>query len=236
MLQPTHQPNGQIHHSGLLPRTIDNRDDFVGVAIILQNQQYLSVRFSVSKALLKKIGKPDRVGIRGTPENGYLIGLGKDIKPISIGTGRTYICIATDKVSAPHGERRTVWMRAEIDDKRIRIPPLPPAWISGDPEFVAGAICEETEREMSIGKPGDDAVRISSTSAPIAPPVALTVPPAKVSVDYRLPDGMGVAEAQALLARKLEEARAIMKELERRTGLRMTLTRNFQIVLDVSGK
>jgi hypothetical protein len=53
---------------------------------------------------------------------------------------------------------------------------------------------------------------------------------------YTVPNNIGVAEAQALLGRKLDEARAILRELEKRTGLRMTLTRNFQITLDLSGK
>lgn len=227
-----HKPNGL--HSGLLPRDLNDRDDFVGVTII-RTGDYQSVRFSVSTALLKKIGKPERVAIRGTPANGYLISAGADIKPTMVGASksRAYINIAVDKVGAPHSERQTVWIRAEIDDKRIRIPPLPPAWISGDPEFLAGAVCEETDRQMSISKtPGDDAVRVSSTSAP----VALTVPPAKAALDYKLPDNMGIAEAQALLGRKLDEARAILRELEKRSGLRMTLTRNFQITLDLSGK
>ena len=40
-------------------------------------------------------------------------------------------------------------------------------------------------------------------------------------------------EAQALLSRKLEEARVIIRELEKRTGLRLTLSRNFQIAIDL---
>ena len=47
---------------------------------------------------------------------------------------------------------------------------------------------------------------------------------------------MSLDDAQALLSRKLEEARAIIRELERRTGLRLTLSRNFQIVVDLSGR
>ena len=38
------------------------------------------------------------------------------------------------------------------------------------------------------------------------------------------------------LSRKLEEARVISRELEKRTGLRLTLSRNFQIVVDLSGR
>jgi hypothetical protein len=58
----------------------------------------------------------------------------------------------------------------------------------------------------------------------------------KRASEYQLPEGTSLDEAQALLSRKLEEARVISRELERRTGFRLTLSRNFQIVVDLSGR
>ena len=52
--------------------------------------------------------------------------------------------------------------------------------------------------------------------------------------EYQIPEGTSLDEAQALLSRKLEEARVIIRELEKRTGLRLTLSRNFQIAVDLS--
>lgn len=245
MLQTTTNGVGHHHHhhAGVLPRDIRNRDDFVGVSIFKTSGNAMSLRFSIAKALLDRIGKFKQVSIKGTPENGYLIAAGTDVKPYLTGLTRYYVCIAVDKVNAPRGLRQNVWLRAEIEGSRLRIPPLPPAWISGDPEFLPGTLCEETDRNMQLGKtPGDDAVRLSSSSAPIAdaqqpqPQPQPTVAAVAALAGYTLPDNVGMADAQALLGRKLDEARAILRALETRTGLRMTLTRNFQITLDLSGK
>ena len=228
--------NGRDHrpHAGLLPHDVPNRDDFVGISII-KNGTYFGLRLSISKSLCNSIGQPERVSITGTPENGYLIAAAKaGPKPIEAGSNRFYIQITADKANAPRDKRQTVWLRSEIDKKRLRIPPLPPAWINGDPEFRPGALCEEGPRDMQLGKTaGDDAVR--SVPAP-AVPIAPTVPPPKPVPDYKLPENVGIADAQALLGRKLDEARAVMRELESRTGLRFTLTRNFQITLDLTGR
>ena len=59
-----------------------------------------------------------------------------------------------------------------------------------------------------------------------------TAPLPKTAIDYKLPDNMG--EAQALLARKLDEARVIIRELEKRTGLRFMLSRNLTLVVNLS--
>ena len=58
----------------------------------------------------------------------------------------------------------------------------------------------------------------------------------KRASEYQIPEGTSLDEAQALLSRKFEEARVISRELEKRTGLRLTLSRNFQIVVDLSGR
>jgi hypothetical protein len=63
----------------------------------------------------------------------------------------------------------------------------------------------------------------------------ITSPLPRKTIDYQLPAGISLDEAQGLLARKLEEARVIIRELEKRSGLRLTLNRNFQIMVDLSG-
>ena len=65
---------------------------------------------------------------------------------------------------------------------------------------------------------------------------SVTAPLPKKAIDYQLTESISLDEAQALLARKLEEARVIIRELEKRSGLRLTLNRNFQIVVDLSGR
>ena len=83
--------------------------------------------------------------------------------------------------------------------------------------------------------PGDEPVR--TAPAQVKPINGRpTAPLPKRTIDYRLPEGTSIADAQALLGTKLDECRSIITELSRRTGLRLTLTRNFQIVLDLASK
>jgi hypothetical protein len=66
-----------------LPADMKDRDRFVGVRVIRSGPkgQYFQARFSISKALLADFGKPNRVSLRGTPQNGYIITAGDDFKP-----------------------------------------------------------------------------------------------------------------------------------------------------------
>jgi len=81
-------------------------------------------------------------------------------------------------------------------------------------------------RPLKDGRSHAESGRGGSTTSPL---------PKKIS-EYQLPEGTSLDDAQALLSRKLEEARLIIRELERWTGLRLTLSRNFQIVVDLSGR
>src|SRR5262249_21897740 len=153
-----------------------------------------------------------------------------------------YLNVSAERVNMPRDERAVIWVRAEFEKNMLRIPPLPVVWISGKGESpmsrskegkaqVGGAPENESARmtqseiqEIGNGRSG------SGHSAPV------TSPPPKRTIDYQLPQGLSLDEAQALLARKLEEARVIIRELEKRSGLRLTLTRNFQIVVDLSGR
>src|SRR5262245_23927142 len=206
--------NGQQRRMGLLPQDLPNRDDFIGISISrrVKESPSTSVRFSISQSLLSRVGNPKKLEVRGTPENGYFLTGGKNgVRPARSGPHRWYVFISALKVNAPRDERQTVWLRAEIDAGRIRIPPLPAAWIAGEPEFMPGTQCEEGPRGMRVSKTaGDEPVR--STPSP-AVPMATTVPPPKAVVDYKLPDNISIGDAQALLGRKLDEARAVMREL-----------------------
>lgn len=229
---------------GRLPADMKDRDRFVGVRIIRSGPkgQYFQARFSIPKALLADFGKPKRVSIRGTPQNGYIVTAGDDFKPtIMENTSVVYLNVSAERVNMPHDERAVIWVRAEIEKNTLRIPPLPPVWISGKGENVG----PDREREgKTDGKPDNErASAARSTSQRLGEGHAgnghagsSTAPLPKKTIDYQLPDGISLDEAQALLARKLEEARVIIRELEKRSGLRLTLNRNFQIVVDLSGR
>src|ERR1700747_1836935 len=71
---------------GRLPADMKDRDRFVGVRVIRSGAkgQYFQARFSIPNALISDIGKPKRVSIRGTPQNGYIITAGDDLKPTGV--------------------------------------------------------------------------------------------------------------------------------------------------------
>jgi hypothetical protein len=219
-----------------LPADMKDRDRFVGVRVIRSgpNGQYFRARFSIPKVLLADFGQPKRVSIRGTPQNGYIITAGEDFKPtIMENTSVVYLNVSAERVNMPRDERAVIWVRAEIEKNMLWIPPLPAVWISGKGESPG------TESNMPSDEVRSEAARpetqaVSNGHNGQGGPVTAPLP--KRTVDYQLPEGTSLDEAQALLARKLEEARVIIRELEKRSGLRLTLNRSFQIVVDLSGR
>jgi hypothetical protein len=64
---------------------------------------------------------------------------------------------------------------------------------------------------------------------------SLTVPPAKIRPPYEVPDDADIRELQGTLGEKLDEARAIIRFMESRTGLRLVLDRNLRVVVQLPG-
>ena len=85
-----------------LPADTKNRDRFVGVRVSRSGPKGFQARFSIPKALLADVGKPERVSIRGTPQNGYIITAGDDFKPIIMeNTSVVYLNISVERVNMP---------------------------------------------------------------------------------------------------------------------------------------
>jgi hypothetical protein len=224
----------------------DTKDRFVGVHVSRSGPkgQYFQARFSIPKALLADVGKPERVSIRGTPQNGYIITAGDDFKPIIMeNTSVVYLNISVERVNMPRDERAVIWVRAEIEKNVLRIPPLPPVWIAGKGESLPLPPQPKSDGKMQPGGGGtEEPTRLARAESLVSNGHSgnghggsVTAPLPKKTIDYQLPNGTSLDDGQALLARKLEEARVIIRELEKRTGLRLTLNRNFQIVVDLSG-
>jgi hypothetical protein len=100
-------------------------------------------------------------------------------------------------------------------------------------EFRAGGNGASANKPALVTRPES---RLGNGHAGNSHSGSSTAPLPKKTIDYQLPAGISLDEAQGLLARKLEEARVIIRELEKRSGLRLTLNRNFQIVVDLSGR
>ena len=118
----------------------------------------------------------------------------------------------------------------------LRIPPLPPVWITGKGEPLPPQ--SNADGNLQDGASGHEPALVTRPESRLGNGHAgsSTAPLPKKTIDYQLPEGISLDEAQALLARKLEEARVIIRELEKRSGLRLTLNRSFQIVVDLSGR
>jgi hypothetical protein len=228
-----------------LPADLKNRDRFVGVRVIRSGAkgQYFQARFSIPNTLLADFGKPKRVCIRGTPQNGYIITAGDDFKPtIMANASVVYLNASAERVNMPRDERAVVWVKAEIEKNMLRIPPLPAFWITGKGELLPPQSKADGNSQdgasgqgpVLVARPDSQGIGNGHAGNGHGGPATSPVP--KKTIDYQLPAGISLDEAQGLLARKLEEARVIIRELEKRSGLRLTLNRNFQIVVDLSGR
>ena len=121
-----------------LPADVKDRSQFVGVRLLRtgSKRQYFQARFSIPKTLLSDIGKPGRVAIRGTPQNGYVISAGDDLKLMILdNVSVAYLNVSAERINMPRDERAVIWMRGQIEKNILRIPPLPTAWIGGQGEF-----------------------------------------------------------------------------------------------------
>jgi hypothetical protein len=155
-----------------------------------------------------------------------------------------YLNVSAERVNMPRDERVVIWMRSQIEKNILRIPPLPPTWINGQSEFLPQPKGGEKmhldrksgDKSVTAPPPESRPAKEGTSHADSGGGGSITSPLPKKISEYRLPEGMSLDDAQALLSRKLDEARAIIRELERRTGLRLTLSRNFQIVVDLSGR
>jgi len=96
-----------------LPADMKDRDRFVGVRVIRSGVkgQYFQARFSIPNTLLADFGKPKRVSIRGTPQNGYIITAGDDFKPTVVeNTSVVYLNVSAERVNMPRDERAVIWV------------------------------------------------------------------------------------------------------------------------------
>jgi hypothetical protein len=188
---------------------------------------------------LERLGKPERVTIRGTAPNGFIIAAGKGaeaLKPNRVSPSLHYLQTSIgdgSKHAISLRARKATWLRAEFEKGHLRVPPLPPAWINADPEFDSSVVYEEGNRQMLLPRNGhDSAALVASEAVPMngSPTAPLPKPQAPV---YAIPNDVGVQQLQAELSKRLAEAREIIRLLEGKTGMRITLDRNFKVVVSL---
>jgi hypothetical protein len=210
--------------------------DLIGVSVF-QHQNHFSLRFHLRTAHLDKINNPKTLGIRGSAQNGFILTPDSEtgVKPSRVAkTDLFYVMQTLTKFDLSKRERRTVWMRPEFENGHLRIPPLPPAWIAVEADFMPGESTKgEGARTVAMSRNGkDDAMGVVNGSRALSSP---TVPPPKPSSpSYQLPTDTDLTRLQTELAQKLEEARALVQQMERLSGLRLVLDRNLRLVVNLA--
>ncbi len=208
----------------------------IGVSVF-QRQNQFSLRFHLRTTHLKRINNPKALGIRGSAQNGSILTPDSEggVKPSRVAKSDLFYVMQTlNKFDLSKRERRTVWMRPEFESGHLRVPPLPPAWINVDADFMpAESTKEEDPRTITVSRNGkDDAVGAVNGSRALSSP---TIPPPKASIpSYQLPTDTDLTLLQTELARKLGEARALVQQMERLSGLRLVLDRNLRLVVNLT--
>src|SRR6266571_3143688 len=211
--------------------------DLVGVSVF-QRQNQFSLRFHLRSTHLERINKPKTLGIRGSAQNGFILTANSEtgVKPSRVAKSDLFYVMQTvTKFDLSKRERRTVWMRPEFENGHLRIPPLPPAWINVETDFLPGESTKgEGARTRAVsGNGNDDGTRTVDGSE--AASSSATVPPPRASIpSYQLPTDTDLTRLQTELAQKLEEARALVQQMERLSGLRLVLDRNLRLVVNLT--
>jgi hypothetical protein len=211
--------------------------DLIGVSVF-QRQNQFSLRFHLRATHLERINNPKALGIRGSAQNGFILAPDSEtgVKPSRVAKSDLFYVMQTlTKFDLSKRERRTVWMRPEFENRHLRIPPLPLAWIAVENDFMSGkGAMEEGARTMAMSRNGkDDPMRVVNGS--VAASSSPTVPPPKPSSpSYQLPTDTDLTRLQTELAQKLEEARALVQQMERLSGLRLVLDRNLRLVVNLT--
>jgi hypothetical protein len=211
--------------------------DLIGVSVF-QRQNQFSLRFHLRSAHLRRINNPKTLGIRGSAQNGFILTPDSEIgvKPSRVAKSDLFYVMQTlTKFDLSERERRTVWMRPEFENGHLRIPPLPPAWIAVKADFMPGESTKgEGARTMAMSRNGkDDPMRVVNGSEAVSS--SPTVPlPKPSSSSYQLPTDTDLTLLQTELAQKLGEARALVQQMERLSGLRLVLDRNLRLVVNLT--
>ena len=211
--------------------------NLIGVSVF-KNQNQFSLRFHIRNIHLDQIKNPKTVGIRGLAQNGFVLTPDSNagVKPSRIAKSDLFYVMQTvTKFDLSKRERRTVWMRPEFENGHLRIPPLPPAWINVEVDFMPGESSkEEGARTMAVSRNGNDDGTRAVDGSRAASSSATVPPPRPPSPSYQLPTDTELTRLQIELAQKLEEARALVQQMERLSGLRLVLDRNLRLVVNLT--
>lgn len=204
--------------------------DLIGVSVFQRQNQY-SLRFHIRTRHLDQVNNPRALTIRGSAQNGFILtpDSSAGVKPFQVAQSDLFYVMQTvTKFDLSKRERRTVWMRPEFDNGHVRIPPLPAAWIAAENDFLPGRrVKEEGARTMFVTREVTNvSERVSSRQA--------VLPFKPSSSPYQLPTNTDLTLLQTELAQKLEEARALVQQMERISGLRLVLDRNLRLVVNLT--
>jgi hypothetical protein len=184
----------------------------------------------VPRTLLVKLDEPSRIAVRGSPYEGFIIEPTKSKEtgtyainyrqsPRSIVLTLAFVPTKLTKV-----ERRTVAVAARVKDGKIHVGGMPPEWIKAQSPWVDGPPSSTVHRlpaNMTTG-----AVAKTGNGSP-------TAPPAKADKSLQIGADVTNDQLRVRLAVMLRQVSALKTELEKRSGLKLRITRDMHIVVDL---
>jgi hypothetical protein len=197
-------------------------EDLISVSVAAAGGMHF-LRFHIRDSHLKQLDDPERLEIRGQAANGFIIApsrTGLKLNKAGLASGG-YLQTTLNHFELSKTLRKRIDVRPAIENGQIKIPPMPQAWIEATAEFVGAAA--ETPKLAVVAR-----------DSPPSPPTfngSVTSPLPKSSPVYEVPSGAGMTEMQAQLASRLNEAKAIIKAMEDRTGMKFVLDRNLRLVV-----
>jgi hypothetical protein len=224
----------------ILPSTQETpeieREFEIGFATTKNHAGYFSLRATIPRALLAKIGEPARIAVTGTPHEGYTIAATRSKESgtyavnYAVSARTVPLALPFKPSKLTKVERLRVAVSAKVKDGRIRISGMPREWIDGVSPWVEGAAPPAHHRLTA--KPGTGTLAIEvANGASVNGHADPTAPVAKS--DIKIGADVPTDQLKQRLAYTLRMAAAMKAELEKRTGLKLRITRDFYVLVDL---
>lgn len=208
---------------------------------------YFSLRATVPRSLLARIDEPPRVSVTGTPNQGYIIEAAKT-KSKEPGTyavnykqsPRTVVLILPFKsAKLTKVERKIVAVSARVKDGKIHVGGMPLEWIKAQSPWIDAPPPANVHRIPARASTGALAV-INGHQKPTAAlgegagnGHATTVPQPKEDKSLKIGADVSNEQLRGRMAITLRHLGALKTELEKRTGLKLRITRDLHLVVDL---
>lgn len=202
---------------------------------------YFALRAVVPRALMARIDEPSRVAVIGTPHEGYVI------EPTKKTDRGTY---AVSYKASPHivtltlpflptklskVTRRIVAVAARIKDGKIRVGGMPPEWIKAEAPWIEASAANGANgvHHRVPAKLGSGTIITTANGNGAAEHHEGTAPQPRADKSLKIGPEVADDQLRARLAVTLRHVGALKAELEKRSGLKLRITRDLHLVVDL---